>query len=318
MDSLPTIDLRPLRDGADVAKVAQALHHACMDLGFFTVIGHGIPGDLIDAMFGHARAFFALPVEEKMAIAIAKSDCHSGYAPMAAETLDDSVGGDLKETLDIGTDRSPEHPQVLAGTPLHGPAQWPESLLPEFKETAYEYARACLAVNAQLMSGMAVALGMRDDYFAPMFTDPISSIRLIHYPAVSAAGTSGAGAHTDYGSLTLLAQDDVGGLQVKSRGGSWIDVASPPGALVVNLGDMIARWTNHKYVSTEHRVLGPVGRDRYSIPYFVAPDFHTSIAAIPTCIGEGELPVYPPVTAGEYMLSRFAATHDYLKTDGAA
>ncbi len=111
----------------------------------------------------------------------------------------------------------------------------------------------------------------------------------------------------------MLAQDDIGGLQVAARGGGWIDVVTPPDALIVNLGDMIARWTNHRYVSTRHRVLNPVGAHRYSIPYFVAPDFHAVIEAIPTCVEPGAEPIYPPIEAGEYMLSRFDATHDYLK-----
>ena len=313
METLPVIDLRPLRDGSDPRGVADALDAACTDLGFFVVTGHGLDSGLRAETMEQARRFFALPFEEKMEISIAKSSCHSGYVPSKAETLDDALGADAKEALDITYDRGPDHPEVVAGTPLHGPAQWPSALMPAFKSVADEYAHACLEINTHLMRGLALALGLAPEVFEPMFTDPIASLRMLHYaPAGTGEVAPGAGAHTDYGSLTLLAQDDIGGLQVAARGGGWIDVATPPDALIVNLGDMIARWTNHRYVSTRHRVLNPVGQHRYSLPYFVAPDFRAVIEAIPTCVEPGAEPVYPPVTVGEYMLSRFAATHAYL------
>lgn len=253
METLPVIDLRPLRDGSDPRGVADALDAACTDLGFFVVTGHGLDSDLRAATMEQARRFFALPFEEKMEISIAKSPCHSGYVPSKAETLDDVLGADAKEGLDITYDRGPDHPEVVAGTPLHGPAQWPSALMPVFKGVADEYAHACLEINTHLMRGLALALGLAPDSFEPMFTDPIASLRMLHYAPAGAGETApGAGAHTDYGSLTLLAQDDIGGLQVAARGGGWIDVATPPDALIVNLGDMIARWTNHRYVSTRH------------------------------------------------------------------
>ncbi|MBH0120815.1 isopenicillin N synthase family oxygenase [Rhodococcus sp. CX] len=318
METLPVIDLRPLRDGSDPGAVAAALDAACTDLGFFAVTGHGLDPALRAATMDQAKRFFSLPTETKMEIAIAKSDCHSGYVPPRAETLDDAAGADTKEALDIPTDRGPDHPDVIAGTPLHGATPWPAALMPGFREVADAYATACLDINAHLMRGLALALGLDADWFAPMFRDPLATLRMLHYPPVPANETApGAGAHTDYGSLTLLAQDDVGGLQVAARGG-WIDVTTPPDALVVNLGDMIARWTNHRYVSTRHRVLAPVGRDRYSLPFFVAPDFHAIVEAIPTCVEPGAEPLYPSITAGEYMLSRFDATHDYLKARSGA
>ncbi|NMD96316.1 isopenicillin N synthase family oxygenase [Rhodococcus sp. BL-253-APC-6A1W] len=318
MDALPVIDLRPLRDGSDPHTVVRALDAACTDLGFFVVTGHGLEPGLRAETMEQAHRFFSLPFEEKMEISIAKSPCHSGYVPPKAETLDEAIGADAKEALDITYDRGPDHPEVVAGTPLHGPAQWPAALMPEFKSVADEYAHACLEINTHLMRGLALALGLTCEAFEPMFTDPIASLRMLHYaPAGPGEVAPGAGAHTDYGSLTLLAQDDVGGLQVAARGGGWIDVATPPDALIVNLGDMIARWTNHRYVSTLHRVLNPVGKDRYSLPYFVAPDFHAVIEAIPTCVEQGAEPIYPPITVGEYMLSRFDATHDYLKKEAS-
>lgn len=319
MDSLPVIDLRPLRDGSDPHAVAAALDAACTDLGFFVVTGHGLDPELRAATMEQSRRFFALPFEEKMEISIAKSPCHSGYVPPKGEILDEVLGADAKEALDITVDRGPDHPEVVAGTPLHGPAQWPAALMPEFKSVADEYANSCLDINAHLMRGLALALGLDAEAFAPMFTDPIASLRMLHYPPVPAGDTApGAGAHTDYGSLTLLAQDDIGGLQVAARDGGWIDVVSPPDAFIVNLGDMIARWTNHRYVSTRHRVLNPVGAHRYSVPYFVTPDFHAVIEAIPTCVEPGQEPIYPPISAGEYLLSRFDATHEYLKAKSAS
>ncbi|MDO1484785.1 isopenicillin N synthase [Rhodococcus rhodochrous] len=319
MEALPLIDLRPLRDGSDPHAVAGALDAACTDLGFFVVTGHGLDPDLRAATMEQARRFFALPFEEKMEIAIAKSPCHSGYVPPKTETLDPTVGADGKEAFDITTDRAADHPEVIAGTPLHGPAQWPASLMPDFKSVADEYAKACLDINAHLMRGLALALGLDADAFVSMFTDPLGSLRMLHYPPVPVGDTAlGIAPHTDYGSLTLLAQDDIGGLQVAARGGGWIDVVTPPDALIVNLGDMIARWTNHRYVSTRHRVLNPTHGHRYSLPYFVTPDYNAVIEAIPTCVEPGAEPIHPPIGAGEYLQSRFEATHAYLgaPTDG--
>ncbi|MDY7104965.1 MAG: 2-oxoglutarate and iron-dependent oxygenase domain-containing protein [Actinomycetota bacterium] len=311
--TLPIIDLTPLRDGSDPASVARALDDACTDLGFFVVVGHSIDPMLRDEMFARAREFFALPTPEKEAIAIASSPCHAGYSGLAGETLEPGMGADLKEALDIGIERGPDHPEVVAGTPLHGPSQWPA--IDGFRETATTYIGAALETMADVMSGMALALDLPADHFRPLYDDPLCWLRLLHYPPSSAARPGadqpGCGAHSDYGSVTLLTQDDVGGLQVKARDGRWLDVTTEPDMLVVNLGDMIARWTNDRYVSTEHRVVSPTERDRYSMPFFTAPNYHTLVDAIPSCVTAEAPRRFEPVEAGRYMSARFDDTHAY-------
>ena len=314
--TLPIIDLTPLRDdpgpgdSAAARAVAGELDQACRSLGFFTMVGHGIDAATTARVFDQARRFFALPRAAKDAMAIGRSPCHSGYVGFAAETLDRTVGGDQKESLDIGVDRSADHREVRAGTPLHGPAQWPD--LPGFRDDILAYMNAAMETLHVVMGGLALALDLPRDYFRPLYRDPLCWLRLLHYPPVSSSAQDGpgCGAHTDYGSVTLLAEDAVGGLQVQARDGRWLDVSTEPGTLVVNLGDMIARWTNDRYVSTPHRVVRPADRDRYSLPFFTAPDFHTVVECIPSC--QAERPArYSPITAGEYMLSRFDDTHTY-------
>lgn len=317
--SLPTIDVSAFATGAGPSterdEVAGVLDATCREIGFFLITGHGVEPGVKAAMLAAAREFFALPLKQKQALAIERSPCHRGYVGIATETLDSSgLAGDLKETLDTGGEHGPDHPEVRAGTPLFGPNQLPD--LPGFRHTWSAYRAQAIEAAQRVQRAMARALGLPDEHIVTLpGGETMYHLRLIHYPPgerlTPAEGQLGCGAHTDYGTVTVLADDGIGGLQVMRRDGTWIDVAVPDDALVVNLGDLMAVWTNDRWISNPHRVINPPDTDRYSMPLFVTPPFHAEISCLPSCLAPGETPRYEPQRAGPYLLSRFDATHSY-------
>jgi isopenicillin N synthase-like dioxygenase len=316
--SLPIIDVSSFATGTDPATrdaaVGEAIDRACCETGFLLIDGHGVRPETKAAMLEQVRWFFSLPLEDKMEISIAKSSCHRGYVALAAETLDDAhtMAGDLKEAIDSGIDHPDDHPDVLAGTPLFGRNQLPDKA--EFRAAYQAYHDEVVEAAERVQRAMARALGMDDDFIVGL-GETIYNLRFVHYPAQAALppsdGQFGCGAHTDYGSVTLLADDGVGGLQVMHRDGTWLDISVPDGLLVVNIGDLMAIWTNDRWVSNPHRVVNPPNQDRYSIPMFVTPPYHAWIECLPTCLGENASATYAPMQAGPYLLSRFDATHGY-------
>lgn len=326
---LPAFDLEVFADAQSAAthegaSVAAAIDAALRETGFLVVTGHGIDRDVRDRYFVAMEEFFSLPLEAKNAITIGNSSCHRGYVGLAAESLDGALGtaddaigqaaaGDLKETLDTGIDHAPDHPEVVAGTPLFGSNQWPD--LPGFRDAVEAYRDAAIEASERTHRGLAVALGLDPEFFLSQPGDFMYHLRLLHYPPQESVapepGQLGCGAHTDYGTITLLADDGNGGLQVRQRSGEWVDVSIPEGALVMNLGDLMAIWTNDRWVSNPHRVVNPVGVDRYSSPLFVEPNFHLRIEALATCVPDGDVPRHEPVTVGSYLLGRFDGTHAY-------
>jgi isopenicillin N synthase-like dioxygenase len=318
LDEIPIIDFGPFLSGDAAARKAVALKigEACRNIGFFYLTGHGVPAAMPAAVFREAKRFFALPAEQKQKIAIEKSACHRGYFALGGENLDPAKqreAGDFKEGLKIGRDLSPEHPLVKAGTPLHGPNQWPGDL-PGWKETMQGYYDALVKLGREIMHAFALALELPENHFDRWLTGPMATLGPLHYPPQLGRITSariGAGAHTDFGCLTILAQDPVGGLQVRNSAGSWIDAPYVEGSFVVNIGDMMERWTNGVFSSTQHRVINTSGRDRYSLPFFFDPVFEADLTCLETCQGPGNPPKYPPTTGGQYLLDRIDATFDY-------
>ena len=299
---IPVIDWA--RFGADPEGVAAELGAACRDTGFFLVAGHGIPGDLRAEVFRQADAFFALPEAGKAPLSILRNPHNRGWAAEGSESLDDTSGQvDAKQAFNVGLDLAPDDPRVLAGAPFRGVNVWPD--LPGFRDTMLAYFDAVWGLGVDLHRAVARDLGLPERYFAPHFDAPLATLRLLSYPpARGTANEIGAGAHTDYGSLTLLMTDGEAGLQVKPRGGDWTDVPHVPDTYVVNIGDCLMRWTNDIYVSTPHRVLPPK-RARRSVAFFLDPNPESVIAALP---GTGD-PAYPPVTGADYLRSRLDATY---------
>lgn len=307
---LPIIDLSASRDPREIGASIDA---ACRDRGFFYVVGHGVDASLIEATFAISQRFFALAQDVKNRWHMSKSTIRRGYEGIGWQTLDPGKPEDLKESFYLGIDRGPEDPLVRAGTPNYGPNQWPdEALVPGFHATTSAYFRTMDALARRLMALMALGLGLPGDHFEAFLKNPMTILRLLHYPpqpASAAAEQMGCGAHTDWGGITLLAQDDAGGLQVRDADERWIDAHPLPGAFVVNLGDLMQRWTNDRYRSTLHRVINATsGRDRYSIPFFFDIDYHAEVVALPGTFDADDPPRYPPISAGGHIIEMYEKT----------
>ena len=309
--ALPLIDLRT----GDAA--AREVDAACRAHGFFYVAGHGVPDDVIAAAFTAAKHFFALDDAVKTRWHIDHSGIKRGFDPIGWQVLDPGAPADIKESFYLGVDRDASDPLVCAGTPNHGPNQWPdEAVAPGFRAAVQAYDTAVRALSLRLMRLIALGLGLRADHFERFMRDPMPVLRLLHYPPQPAAaepGQIGCGAHTDWGGITLLAQDDAGGLQVQALSGEWLEAAPVEGSFVVNLGDLMARWTNDRYRSTLHRVVNRAGaaraaRHRYSIAYFFDIDYHAEVRALPGCFDAANPPRYAPITAGEHVVEMYRRT----------
>jgi isopenicillin N synthase-like dioxygenase len=318
LEEIPLIDFAPFLTGGLAARreVAEKIGQACRHIGFFYLANHGISEALVARSFAEAERFFALPMERKLEIDIEKSPCHRGYFKVGGENLDPArqkAGGDLKEGIKIGRDLGPDHPLVAAGTPLHGPNLWPRDL-PGWQGAMQSYFDALVGLGKQVMHAFALSLDLDECYFDRQLTDPMATLGPLHYPPQRGSVTEkqiGAGAHTDFGCLTILAQDMNGGLQVKNAAGTWIDATPIPGTFVINIGDMMARWTNNLFASTQHRVINVSGAERYSLPFFFDPNFHAEVSALKTCVDAGHPPVFPPTTSGRHLLDMIDATFDY-------
>ena len=300
---IPVLDWSRFEGGIDRDGFVRDLGHACRDTGFFLIKGHGIAPDLVDRTFAAADAFFAQPIPVKSKSDIRISGNNRGWSAEGTENLDDSKPDqiDRKEAFNIGLELAPDDPRM--SEPFRGPNMWPD--LPGFRDTALAYFIAVHRLGVELHRPIALDLGLEEHYFAPYLDSPLATLRMLRYPGgPSSGGESGAGAHTDYGSITLLMGDGEPGLQVRPRGADWIDVPHVPGAFIVNIADCLMRWTNDVYVSTPHRVLTPK-KARRSLAFFLDPNPDAVIAALP---GTGTAR-YPVLTGAEYLKMRLDATY---------
>ncbi|PZR49400.1 isopenicillin N synthase family dioxygenase [Paraburkholderia fungorum] len=311
--SLPVIDVAGLEsaDPPQRAAVGAALHAACIDKGFFYITRHGIEPALIDAARAEAERFFALSDAEKREVDKAQSFCNRGYEPLRGQVLEAGTPPDLKEGFYIGNELPLGHPRVVARAFNCGPNQWPRQL-PAFRPAMEAYFAALFDLSTRLTRGLALSLDLPEDHFDAFCDEAMGTLRLLHYPPQPAQALpeqKGCGAHTDFGCLTLLWQDGIGGLQVQDSDGGWIHVPPLPGTFVVNLGDLIARWTNDRYRSTLHRVVNASGRERYSMPFFFTgrPDY--VVTCLPGCAVEGAAPKYPPITVAGHLEACYRRTY---------
>ena len=303
--AIPVVDIAAL-GGADAraeAEVISALGRAAGESGFLHVTGHGIAPAVIARLLEAARRFFDLPERTKRATYIGHSTNHRGYVPEGEETLGEGKR-DRKEAFDLALDLpAADH----AGHPLLGPNQWPD--LPGFREDVMAYYAAAFAVGQRLLRGFARALGQPGDCFAPLLTTPPSQLRLIHYPHdAEAADAPGIGAHTDYECFTVLLATGPG-LEVMDPAGAWIDAPPVPGALVVNIGDMLEYWSGGRFVATSHRVR-KVAEERWSFPLFFALDYDVELRPL------GQ-PGAEPIRTGEHLYAQTVQTFRYLKERAA-
>ncbi len=305
MAQVPVIDFSAFLEGTaeGKAKVAMAIRAACEDTGFFYLSGHGIPQSQIDAIFAASRCFFALPLEERLKVRLTpRQNC--GYQPLGSRMYGDKADApDLNESFKYQHELPPDDPDVLDGNRVHAANLWPETL-PGWRETLIAYYDAMERLTDGLLRGFALALDLPEDYFHAFYRKPLTQINLLHYPPHPPATPGrvfGLRPHSDTTAFTVLAQGEVGGLQVE-QAGDWIDAPPLPGTFVINIGDMMARWTNDRFASTPHRVINRSGLERYSVPFFAIPDFDAVVACLPSCAGPGRPAKYPPLRVGDFML----------------
>ena len=319
--TIPVIDLGD-------EQAATLIARACEEIGFLVVTNHGVDGALIGKAWSAATTFFDLPVADKMAVAMLYPGYPYGYAPMQGERLAASLGDDtppdLKERFSMGPIERPSHPPAhppddAAEAFVYEPTTLPAAL-PDFQPALEAFYRAMSGLVARIMTLFAVALELPSDFFDSRIDRDTSALRLLNYPAVLEPPEPGqlrAGAHTDYGTVTVLCADDSpGGLEVlvpSSTGDRWAAVPAVAGSLIVNLGDAMSRWTNDRWRSTLHRVVTPPANvaatsRRQSIAFFHNANWDAVIECVPSCLADGESPRYVPVTAGEHLMSKFRST----------
>jgi isopenicillin N synthase-like dioxygenase len=326
MDHVPVIDLTPAREGGreDRRRVAARIDQACVEIGFFAITGHGVPPRISDDLRRAAHAFFALPVDVKRRASPADDRTPRGYHVLAGETLaaanDAATPPDLKEFYHVGpVDTGDEAYYTGArGRQFFVPNVWPQDP-PEFRSAAVTYYRTMHALIGSLMRLTALGLGVDETFFDDKVNRSIGTMRLNYYPRQTTAPLPGqlrAGAHTDYGGLTILNGEDVpGGLQVLTRGGDWVDVRTSPDEFVVNIGDLLMRWTNDRWLSNVHRVVNPPATDnrpRLSIAFFNHPNWDVMIE----CLAADGQAKYAPVMSGDYRDLKYAKTGLATTTTG--
>ena len=309
LTEIPVIDLSPLggTDAAAKRAMSEQLRRACIDIGFFYIRGHGVPGAAIDALLDISHRFFALPEDDKLEIDIAKSAFNRGYIPLYGEKNNANSKGDVKETFDMAVEIAPDDPVLAEGNPLYGPNQWP-SALPAFRPAMEGYYREITALSHRLYRAFALALELPEDFFLDMLDKPLDILRILHYPpqpVVEDADQIGTGAHSDFDCFTILRQDEVGGLQALNSASEWLDAPYIADTFLINVGDMLERWSNGLFVSTVHRVINRSDRHRYSTVFFAAPNYDVEVACLPSCTGDDFPARYEPILAGDYIISRY-------------
>lgn len=319
--TVPAIDLAPFLAGTPAGKhqVAKQVGRACEDIGFLSIVGHGVDPELIAKTDRVSREFFDLPLEIKMQVARPAPDQVRGYSPVGDEglsySLDEVAPGDLKESLSIGPVDVPneDYYHCKAAGPHFAPNLFPTAI-PELERIWSEYFRAMEQLSADLMRMFALALDLPENFFADKIDKHISMFRVLNYPEQVEAPRARqlrAGAHSDYGSLTIVRQDpSVSGLQVRNRQKQWVDVAPIPNAFVVNIGDLMMQWTNDRWISTVHRVINPP-RDRVtdsrrqSLVFFHQPNYDATIACLDSCQDAQHPPKYQPISSGDHLRMKF-------------
>lgn len=303
-DTIPVIDISPLPDGEPQAcrALAAQIQAAAEAVGFFYVRGHGVPAPLIADAFRVSREFFDLAPQMKDRVRV--SDKKRGYIPPRTARMTGATTRDFRETFLWGREFDARTLADLAAVPLMGPNQWPD-FPPAMQPALSAYFEACIALGRRLLRLFALALDIEPDYFSHGFERTMSRGSTLYYPPQSAeqgAEQFGIGPHTDWGVLTLLYQDQVGGLQVCGRNGEWLAAHPIDNTFVVNVGDCLERWTNRRFLSNGHRVVNASGRGRQAIAVFVDPDFDTAIVPV---VKPGEAAHYPPTTCGAQVLESF-------------
>ena len=311
--SIPVVDVSGAISGDDIQGVADAIHAAAIDHGFFYISNHGIDPALMDQAFAVSKAFFELPEDEKQAVAV---DTHQrGWLAQGMSRLQGSKTHDLKEVFFWGTETTAEDPDVVACKPLCAVNQWPTDF-PRLQSELTPYYDAVCNTARHLMAAIAVSLNQPADFFDEAYQKPLARGQLVYYPASTETDEAeerfGVAPHTDFGVLTMLLQDTSGGLQVRAKSGEWIEAPPIPGTLVCNIGDLLARWSNNRFASTVHRVINRTSSARYSVPVFFDP--HTDTVIDPVDLGVSKVDsLFEPVRTGQHIMGRNAKSFAQYK-----
>ncbi|MGF2040161.1 MAG: isopenicillin N synthase family dioxygenase [Nostoc sp. CmiVER01] len=294
MVTIPIIDLTAFSNGNITTRqnIIKQIYQACHEIGFMYLHNSGISKDLIKQVFSYSKYFFNLSLEVKQKQAWSNEFNNTGYVGLERERLDPNKPGDLKEAFNVNKQAAMEIDASILG-----------------------FYDSCTELANTVLQAYALALELPEDFFITRHNQQNHTLRSLHYPPLQTPPKPGqvrAGEHSDYGSITLLFQDDVGGLEVQTASKEWIAAPAISDTVVVNTGDLMQRWTNDIFCSTKHRVMIPsdnkVNQSRYSIAFFCHPNDETEIVCLESCQKE-QSPIYPPILAGEYLLQRLQATY---------
>ncbi|KAL2823904.1 putative oxidoreductase [Aspergillus cavernicola] len=313
----PIIDFAPFYGPECTAKetLVKELRQACQEFGFFQLVNHAIPSGLQDSILRQSKELFGLPSEIKEKYSKDIGGFNRGYERLRAQNFEKRTKGDLKEGFYLGKNLPLDDPYVVARKFGQGPNKYPEELSDpaEFQNVVEDYHAALTSLAIGILQLLARTLGLEEDTFSNFCQHPVAVLRLLHYPPQDPDASElerGIGAHTDFGSITILLQDTTGGLQVwNNLSSQWADVTPVPGAYVVNLGNMMMRWTNDRYLSNLHRVINKSGKERFSVPFFFSGNPDYPIRCLPGCEDARDGAKYPLVTVGEWMAGRYADTY---------
>jgi isopenicillin N synthase-like dioxygenase len=315
--AIPLIDLHPLLSGGERGskRVADQIDDIYSNAGFGYLINHGIPEELTSGILSASAQFHALSREEKLQIEI--NEFHRGFIPINTSTdtttkLAKVTRPQQSESFMMMHELATDDPDVQGRAFLAGPNQWPDNL-PTFEPMVRAYETAVADLARKLTRAIALSLGLPENGLDYHFARPTTFLRLLYYPPQppqSPDDLFGSAPHTDYGFITILLQDDAGGLQVRANDGSWIEAPPLAGSFVMNTSDMLHRWSNGRLLSTPHRVINRSGRARYSCPFFFDPDLKSTIEPFPSCCGLHNPPRFAPVVYGEFLKQQLRANHD--------
>jgi isopenicillin N synthase-like dioxygenase len=304
--SIPVVDIGALYGSDPAAKkaVAAKIGAACDDIGFFYAVGHNVPVATIDQAVAMADTFFRQPVSERLKIKADKNN--RGYREVG-DVVHRNGKPSARDNFDIGFPVTADDPEVKAGTPLYAPNIWPD--LPGFQQAIEAYYGATYKLGMKILEGFALYLGKEEGFFTRHFTKPVADMVINHYWGTAGLHISdqASGPHTDHGIVTILWQDALGGLEVMGKDGNWISVTPLRGSYVINIGELMKRWTNGRFQATVHRVVHLQDKSRYSMPLFCNPDFRTIVDPRDLGVSDADAQ-YPPVMSGDFLLSRFKAT----------
>jgi len=307
LSEIPVIDLSLLHGApADRAQLGDELRAACESVGFFYVANHGVSEQATTSILEQARRFFDISTEERHSLAITRSPVYRGYLAMGERGANLKRPADILESLNLGLDLGPDDPNVKAGLPLHGPNQWPTSL-PGFREAVTAYQQTMFGLAHKILQGLALAIETPVEELQAIFAKPLTQMRLLHYapqpPEVDSM--MGARPHQDTSFMTILLQDDVGGLEVQARNGEWLAAPPRPDMFVVNVGEFLEVMTCGCFWPAFHRVVNRTSTRRYSVPFFVSPNFSTVLAPLPQFTARSDVRAFEPVHIGNAMTSFF-------------